>query len=64
MYANHSQSHDIVLQWINNETTNARDALHVCQISKLLNGLFTSKDYDENERLIYSPMLVISNKEI
>lgn len=61
MYANHSQLHDIVLQWIDNETANAQVAP---QLSKLLNVLYVSKVYDEDERLIDSHELVISNEEI
>ena len=61
MYANHSQLHDIVLQWIDNETTNAQVVL---QLSKLLNVLYVSKDRDEDGNLIDYNELVISNEEI
>lgn len=61
MYANHSQLHDIVLQWIDNETRNAQVVL---QLSKLLNVLYVSKDYDENNNLVNYHELVISNEEI
>lgn len=61
MYTNHSQLHDIVLQWIDDQTLNSQVVL---QLSKLLNVLYVSKDYDEDGRLIYSHELVISNEEI
>lgn len=61
MYTNHSQLHDIVLQWIDDQTLNSQVVL---QLSKLLNVLYVSKDYDEDGRLINSHELVISNEEI
>lgn len=61
MYTNHSQLHNIVLQWIDNEITNAKSVL---QLSKLLYVLYVSKDYDENNNLVNYHELVISNEEI
>lgn len=61
MYTNHSQLHNIVLQWIDNEKTNAKSVL---QLSKLLCVLYVSKDYDENDNLVNYHELVISNEEI
>ena len=53
--------HDVVLEWIDNEINNGKILL---PLSKLLNVLYVSKDYDENNNLVNYHELVISNEEI
>ena len=53
--------HDVVLEWIDNEITNAQVVL---QLSKLLNVLYVSKYHDEDGNLNNYNELVISNEEI
>ena len=53
--------HDVVLEWIDNEINNGKILL---PLSQLLNVLYVSKNYDENDGLVNFHELVISNEEI
>ena len=53
--------HDVVLEWIDNEINNGKILL---LLSQLLNVLYVSKNYDENDGLVNYHKLVISNEEI
>lgn len=53
--------HNFILAWFDNKIEKGDTLL---QLSKLLNVLYVSKDYDENNNLVNYHELVISNEEI
>ncbi len=54
-------AHDTIVSWINKEMANENSLL---SLSKLLNKLYITIDYDENGSLVEPNSLVINNKDV